>query len=72
MISVNHLVAPLQEEPVYKLRDLVAFIEYSFHALFSFFAFANLFNMLSTYVGIKSSDSEVLICPFSILRMKMV
>ena len=37
-------LTPLQEGSL-QIGDLVAFIEYSFHALFSFLLFANLFNM---------------------------
>ena len=49
-----------------QIGDLVAFIEYSFHALFSFLIFANLFNMYPRMVVSSRRINEVLDMPLSI------
>ena len=49
-----------------QIGDLVAFIEYSFHALFSFLIFANLFTMYPKMAVSSSRIQEVLDMPISI------
>ncbi len=49
-----------------QIGDLVAFIEYSFHALFSFLIFANLFNMYPRMVVSSRRINEVMDMPLSI------
>ena len=51
-----------------KIGDLVAFIEYSFHALFSFLLFANLFNMYPRMAVSSRRIEEVLAMPISISK----
>lgn len=50
-----------------QIGNLVAFIEYSFHALFSFLLFANLFTMYPRVVVSSERISEVMAMPISIL-----
>ncbi|CRH87542.1 ABC transporter%2C ATP-binding component [Chlamydia trachomatis] len=49
-----------------QIGDLVAFIEYSFHALFSFLMFANLFTMYPRMAVSSSRIEEVMAMPISI------
>ena len=49
-----------------QIGDLVAFIEYSFHALFSFLLFANLFTMYPRMAVSSSRIQEVMAMPISI------
>lgn len=49
-----------------QIGDLVAFIEYSFHALFSFLMFANLFTMYPKVVVSSERITEVMDMPISI------
>lgn len=49
-----------------QIGNLVAFIEYSFHALFSFLLFANLFTMYPRMVVSSERISEVMNMPISI------
>ncbi|MGT2742961.1 ABC transporter ATP-binding protein [Streptococcus plurextorum] len=49
-----------------KIGDLVAFIEYAFHALFSFLMFANLFTMYPRMAVSSSRIQEVMDMPISI------
>ncbi|HEM5995902.1 TPA: ABC transporter ATP-binding protein [Streptococcus suis] len=51
-----------------QIGDLVAFIEYSFHALFSFLLFANLFNMYPRMSVSSQRIQEVLDMPISISK----
>lgn len=46
-----------------QIGDLVAFIEYSFHALFSFLIFANLFNMYPRMVVSSRRINAAMECP---------
>ncbi|HEL1258137.1 TPA: ABC transporter ATP-binding protein [Streptococcus equi subsp. zooepidemicus] len=52
----------------FKIGDLVAFIEYSFHALFSFLMFANLFTMYPKTAVSSKRIKEVLDMPISISK----
>lgn len=52
----------------FKIGDLVAFIEYSFHALFSFLMFANLFTMYPRMAVSSQRIKEVLDMPLSISK----
>ncbi|AGM98935.1 ABC transporter ATP-binding protein [Streptococcus iniae] len=52
----------------FKIGDLVAFIEYSFHALFSFLMFANLFTMYPRMAVSSHRINEVLDMPLSISK----
>lgn len=52
----------------YQIGNLVAFIEYSFHALFSFLMFANLFTMYPKMAVSSSRIREVLNMPISISK----
>lgn len=56
---------PLQKGHL-QIGDVVAFIEYSFHALFSFLIFANLFTMYPKMAVSSSRIQEVLDMPISI------
>ncbi|EHJ51525.1 ABC transporter transmembrane region [Streptococcus macacae NCTC 11558] len=56
---------PLRQGSI-KIGDLVAFIEYSFHALFSFLIFANLFTMYPRMVVSSQRIKEVMAMPISI------
>ena len=58
-------LAPLAKGSL-QIGDLVAFIEYSFHALFSFLIFANLFTMYPKMAVSSSRIQEVLDMPISI------
>ncbi len=58
-------LAPLQSGFI-QIGDLVAFIEYSFHALFSFLMFANLFTMYPRMVVSSERIKEVMNMPISI------
>ncbi|WP_029180156.1 ABC transporter ATP-binding protein [Streptococcus suis] len=58
---------PLQTGSL-QIGDLVAFIEYSFHALFSFLLFANLFNMYPRMSVSSQRIQEVLDMPISISK----
>lgn len=60
-------LTPLQEGSL-QIGDLVAFIEYSFHALFSFLLFANLFNMYPRMSVSSHRIQEVLDMPISISK----
>lgn len=51
-----------------QIGDLVAFIEYSFHALFSFLLFANLFTMYPRMAVSSQRIQEVLDMPISISK----
>ncbi|MDN2998443.1 ABC transporter ATP-binding protein [Streptococcus suis] len=51
-----------------QIGDLVAFIEYSFHALFSFLLFANLFNMYPRMSVSSQRIQKVLDMPISISK----
>ncbi|MCR4252701.1 ABC transporter ATP-binding protein/permease [Streptococcus uberis] len=53
---------------VFKLGDLVAFIEYSFHAMFAFLIFANLFNMYPRMTVSSQRIQEVLDMSVSISK----
>ncbi|MGT2887425.1 ABC transporter ATP-binding protein [Streptococcus didelphis] len=52
----------------FRIGDLVAFIEYSFHALFSFLIFANLFTMYPRMSVSSQRINEVLDMPLSISK----
>lgn len=58
-------LAPLSKGSL-QIGDLVAFIEYSFHALFSFLIFANLFTMYPRMAVSSSRIQEVMDIPISI------
>ena len=58
-------LAPLSKGSL-QIGDLVAFIEYSFHALFSFLIFANLFTMYPRMAVSSSRIQEVMDMPISI------
>ncbi|CAM4160191.1 multidrug ABC transporter ATP-binding protein [Streptococcus penaeicida] len=58
---------PLQKA-AFKIGDLVAFIEYSFHAMFAFLMFANLFTMYPRMAVSSQRISEVLEMPLSISK----
>ncbi|MGQ7327887.1 ABC transporter ATP-binding protein [Streptococcus suis] len=60
-------LAPLKTGSL-QIGDLVAFIEYSFHALFSFLLFANLFNMYPRMSVSSQRIQEVLDMPISISK----
>ncbi|MFU2203443.1 ABC transporter ATP-binding protein [Streptococcus hyovaginalis] len=51
-----------------QIGDLVAFIEYSFHALFSFLLFANLFTMYPRMAVSSQRIEEVMAMPISISK----
>lgn len=56
---------PLKQGTI-KIGDLVAFIEYSFHALFSFLIFANIFTMYPRMAVSSKRIQEVMDMPISI------
>lgn len=56
---------PLKQGTI-KIGDLVAFIEYSFHALFSFLIFANIFTMYPRMAVSSKRIQEVMAMPISI------
>lgn len=56
---------PLQKSEI-KIGDLLAFIEYSFHALFSFLMFANIFTMYPRMAVSSKRIQEVMVMPISI------
>lgn len=56
---------PLQKSEI-KIGDLLAFIEYSFHALFSFLMFANIFTMYPRMAVSSKRIQEVMAMPISI------
>lgn len=56
---------PLKKGTI-KIGDLVAFIEYSFHALFSFLIFANIFTMYPRMAVSSKRIQEVMAMPISI------
>ncbi|EMC00225.1 ABC transporter ATP-binding protein [Streptococcus mutans] len=56
---------PLKQGTI-KIGDLVAFIEYSFHALFSFLIFANIFTMYPRMAVSNKRIQEVMAMPISI------
>ncbi|MFS1663994.1 ABC transporter ATP-binding protein [Streptococcus sp. zg-JUN1979] len=58
-------LAPLERSQL-QIGDLVAFIEYSFHALFSFLLFSNLFTMYPRMAVSSSRIKEVMDMPISI------
>ncbi|KHD45379.1 ABC transporter ATP-binding protein [Streptococcus hongkongensis] len=58
---------PLKKQEI-KIGDLVAFIEYSFHAMFSFLMFANLFTMYPRMSVSSKRINEVLDMPISISK----
>lgn len=58
-------LAPLAKAEL-QIGDLVAFIEYAFHALFSFLMFANLFTMYPRMAVSASRIQEVMDMPISI------
>ncbi|MDW8742485.1 ABC transporter ATP-binding protein [Streptococcus suis] len=60
-------LAPLREGSL-QIGDLVAFIEYGFHALFSFLLFANLFTMYPRTAVSAKRIQEVLDMPISISK----
>lgn len=60
-------LAPLREGSL-QIGDLVAFIEYGFHALFSFLLFANLFTMYPRMAVSAKRIQEVLDMPISISK----
>ncbi|HFI0562351.1 TPA: ABC transporter ATP-binding protein [Streptococcus suis] len=60
-------LSPLKDGSL-QIGDLVAFIEYSFHALFSFLLFANLFNMYPRMSVSSQRIQEVLDMPISISK----
>lgn len=60
-------LAPLREGSL-QIGDLVAFIEYGFHALFSFLLFANLFTMYPRTAVSAHRIQEVLDMPISISK----
>lgn len=55
-----------------QIGDLVAFIEYSFHALFSFLIFANLFNMYPAWSFPVDGLMKSWICPCPFLKILTV
>lgn len=62
---VWYALAPLQRGDL-QIGDMVAFIEYAFHALFSFLMFANLFTMYPRMAVSAKRIKEVLDMPISI------
>ncbi|WP_195920778.1 ABC transporter ATP-binding protein [Streptococcus mutans] len=56
---------PLKQGTI-KIGDLIAFIEYSFHALFSFLIFANIFTMYPRMAVSSKRIQEVMAMPISI------
>ncbi|AND79185.1 ABC transporter ATP-binding protein [Streptococcus pantholopis] len=65
VVIVWFALAPLAQGDL-KIGDLVAFIEYSFHALFSFLMFANLFTMYPRMSVSSKRIQEVMNLPISI------
>lgn len=60
-------LAPLRQGSL-QIGNLVAFIEYSFHALFSFLLFANLFTMYPRMAVSSQRIQEVMTMPISISK----
>ncbi|AXQ78835.1 ABC transporter ATP-binding protein [Streptococcus chenjunshii] len=65
VVIVWFALAPLAQGTL-KIGDLVAFIEYSFHALFSFLMFANLFTMYPRMAVSSKRIQEAMNLPISI------
>ncbi|MGQ7557298.1 ABC transporter ATP-binding protein [Streptococcus suis] len=68
IVAIVWFALPPLKEGSLQIGDLVAFIEYSFHALFSFLLFANLFNMYPRMSVSSQRIQEVLDMPISISK----
>ncbi|HFU4024616.1 TPA: ABC transporter ATP-binding protein [Streptococcus suis] len=68
IVAIVWFALPPLTEGSLQIGDLVAFIEYSFHALFSFLLFANLFTMYPRMAVSSQRIQEVLDMPISISK----
>lgn len=68
IVAIVWFALPPLKDGSLQIGDLVAFIEYSFHALFSFLLFANLFNMYPRMSVSSQRIQEVLDMPISISK----
>ncbi|HFI0326710.1 TPA: ABC transporter ATP-binding protein [Streptococcus suis] len=68
IVAIVWFALPPLAEGSLQIGDLVAFIEYSFHALFSFLLFANLFTMYPRMAVSSQRIQEVLDMPISISK----
>lgn len=68
IVAIVWFALPPLKDGILQIGDLVAFIEYSFHALFSFLLFANLFNMYPRMSVSSQRIQEVLDMPISISK----
>ncbi|MBO4106794.1 ABC transporter ATP-binding protein [Streptococcus suis] len=68
IVAIVWFALPPLAEGSLQIGDLVAFIEYSFHALFSFLLFANLFTMYPRMAVSSRRIQEVLDMPISISK----
>ncbi|HFU4451627.1 TPA: ABC transporter ATP-binding protein [Streptococcus suis] len=68
IVAIVWFALPSLKDGSLQIGDLVAFIEYSFHALFSFLLFANLFNMYPRMSVSSQRIQEVLDMPISISK----
>ncbi|HFI0255618.1 TPA: ABC transporter ATP-binding protein [Streptococcus suis] len=68
IVAIVWFALPPLADGSLQIGDLVAFIEYSFHALFSFLLFANLFTMYPRMAVSSQRIQEVLDMPISISK----
>lgn len=68
IVAIVWFALPPLQTGTLQIGDLVAFIEYSFHALFSFLLFANLFTMYPRMAVSSQRIQEVLDMPISISK----
>ncbi|MDT9565303.1 ABC transporter ATP-binding protein [Streptococcus mutans] len=66
IVAIVWFSLDLLKQGTIKIGDLVAFIEYSFHALFSFLIFANIFTMYPRMAVSSKRIQEVMAMPISI------
>lgn len=66
IVAIVWFSLDLLKQGTIKIGDLVAFIEYSFHALFSFLIFANIFTMYPRMAVSSKRIQEVIAMPISI------
>ncbi|EMC55862.1 ABC transporter ATP-binding protein [Streptococcus mutans] len=66
IVAIVWFSLDLLKQGTIKIGDLVAFIEYSFHALFSFLIFANIFTMYPRMAESSKRIQEVMAMPISI------
>lgn len=66
IVAIVWFSLDLLKQGTIKIGDLVAFIEYSFHALFSFLIFANIFTMYPRMAVSSKRIQEVMTMPISI------